>query len=59
MVNSRSNIDFQAIPPANAIFAGIGVLLLVSVLRFSLRDLSETPYARRRLKTRALAETSL
>ena len=30
------NTFFQAFPPANAIFAGIGVLLLVSVLRVSL-----------------------
>ncbi len=34
--NLRSNTYFQAFPPANAIFAGIGVLLLVSILHFSL-----------------------
>ena len=30
--NSRFNTYFQAFPPANAIFAGIGVLLLVGIL---------------------------
>jgi hypothetical protein len=30
------NIYFQAFPPANAIFVGIGVLLLVGILHLSL-----------------------
>jgi hypothetical protein len=34
--NSCSNIYFEAFPPANAVFAGIGVLLLVGVLHVSL-----------------------
>ena len=32
----RFNIYFQAFPPANAIFAGIGVFLLVGILHVSL-----------------------
>ena len=32
----RFNIHYQAFPPANAIFAGISVLLLVSILHVSL-----------------------
>ena len=32
MENFRFNIYYQAFPPANTIFAGIGVLLLVGVL---------------------------
>jgi hypothetical protein len=32
----RFNIYFQAFPPANAIFVGIGVLLLVGILHLSL-----------------------
>jgi hypothetical protein len=35
-VKNSSNIYFQAFPPANAIFAGIGVLLMVGVLHRSL-----------------------
>jgi hypothetical protein len=34
--NLRLDIYFQAFPPANAIFAGIGVLLLVGILHVSL-----------------------
>src|SRR5712672_997755 len=41
--NFRFNIDFQAFPPANAIFAGIGVLLLVSILMRRLRKTILTP----------------
>ena len=37
--NFCSNIYFQAFPPANAIFAGIGVLLMVGVLHLSLLNL--------------------
>ena len=36
MENFRFNIYYQAFPPANAIFAGIGVLLLVGILHVSL-----------------------
>jgi hypothetical protein len=41
--NFRFNIYFQAFPPANAIFAGIGVLLLVSILHSSLAQPILTP----------------
>ncbi|KAH9988604.1 hypothetical protein BJV77DRAFT_732003 [Russula vinacea] len=47
-----------AFPPANAIFAGIGVLLLVSVLHRSLVQPLLTPMAPRRLKIPALIKTS-
>ena len=48
----------QAFPPANAIFAGIGVLLLVGVFhRFILQPIL-TRMALRRLKMRPLAKTS-
>ena len=36
--NFHFNAYFQAFPPANAIFAGIGVLLLVGILHVSLRN---------------------
>ncbi|KAF8489008.1 hypothetical protein F5888DRAFT_1213783 [Russula emetica] len=39
----RLNIYFQAFPPANAIFAGIGVLLLVRILHASLAQTILTP----------------
>jgi hypothetical protein len=48
---------FQAFPPANAIFAGIGVLLSVGVMHLSFVRLLDT--APRRLKMRALTERSL
>ena len=57
--NFCSNIASQVFPPANAIFAGIGVLLLVCVLRGSLVQPILTRIAPRRLKMRALAEKSL
>jgi hypothetical protein len=52
------NIYYQAFPPANAIFAGIGVLLLVSILHVSLAQtiLTVDTGAPRRLKMRALAK---
>ena len=37
--NFRFNIYYQAFPLANAIFAGIGVLLLVSILHVSLAQI--------------------
>ena len=37
--NFCSNIHFQTYPPANAIFAGIGVLLMVGVLHLLSLDL--------------------
>ena len=37
--NFRFDIFFQAFPPANAIFAGIGVLLLVGILPVSLAQI--------------------
>ena len=40
--SSCSNIHFQAFPAANAIFAGIGVLLSVGVLHGSLVNLFDT-----------------
>ena len=43
MENLRFNIYFQALPPANAIFAGIGVLLLVGILHVSLAQTILTP----------------
>jgi hypothetical protein len=54
--NFRFNIYFQVFAPANAIFAGIGVLLLVSILHVSLAQIiltvdTGTP---RLLKMRAL-----
>ena len=52
----RFNIYYQAFPPANAIFAGIGVLLLVGILHVSLAQTyfdTETP---RRLTMQALAK---
>ena len=49
----------QAFPPANAIFAGIGVLLLVGVLYGSLVQPILTRTALRRLMMPALAEKSL
>jgi hypothetical protein len=39
----RINIYFQAFPPANAIFAGIGVLLLVGILLVLLAQTILTP----------------
>ena len=56
--NSYSNICLQAFPPANVIFAGIGVLLSVSVLPVVLMQPILTPRPLRRLKMPALAETS-
>ena len=55
-----SNVDFQAFPPANAIFAGIGILLLVGVLYLSFATcLTPCRSYNRRLGTRAPAESSL
>ena len=54
-----SNIYFQAFPPANVIFAGIGVLLSVSVLHVILMQPILTLRPLRRLKMSALSETSL
>jgi hypothetical protein len=54
--NSRFNIYFQAFPPTNAIFAGIGVLLLVGILHLSLAQSYFNTGAPRRLKTRAQAK---
>jgi hypothetical protein len=48
---------FQAFRPANAIFAGIGVLLSVGVIHLPCVTYFDT--AHRRLKMRALAETNL
>ncbi|KAF8487324.1 hypothetical protein DFH94DRAFT_678356 [Russula ochroleuca] len=45
-------------PPANAIFAGIGVLLLVGVLHGSFSQPILTPVAPRRLKMPALDKTN-
>ena len=58
MENLRFNIYFQAFPPADAIFAGIGVLLLVGILHVSLAqtNLTVDTGAPRRLKMRALAK---
>jgi hypothetical protein len=52
------NIYYQAFPPANAIFAGIGVLLLVGILHTSLAQtiLTIDTGAPRLLKMRALAK---
>ena len=50
--------DFQAFPPANIIFAGIGVLLSVSVLYGPIVKPILTPRAPRRLKMPARAKTS-
>jgi hypothetical protein len=57
--NSCFNIFFQAFPPATAIFAGIGVLLLVSVIRVSLMQPILTPMDPRPLKMPKPAKTSL
>ena len=56
--NFRFNIYFQAFPSVNAIFAGIGVLLLVGILHTSLTQtiLTIDTGAPRWLKTRALAK---
>ena len=43
MENFRLNIYFQAFPPANAIFAGISVLLLVGIFHLSLAQAILTP----------------
>jgi hypothetical protein len=43
MENFRFNIYFQAFPPANAIFAGIGVFLSVGILHVSLAQTILTP----------------
>ena len=51
-------IPFQAFPQANTIFAGIGVLLLVSVLHSSVVQPALTRMTPRRLKTPVLAKTS-
>jgi hypothetical protein len=40
---SRSNFYYQAFSPANAIFAGIGVLLVVSILHVSFTQIILTP----------------
>jgi hypothetical protein len=58
MKNSWSNIYFQAFPPANVVFAGIGVLLLVRVLHVYLSQPILTPRVSRRLKIPALGKTS-
>ena len=52
------NTYFQAFPAANAIFAGIGVLLSVGVLHISLMQAILTPRFSRRLKIPVLARTS-
>ena len=39
----RFNLYFEAFPPANAIFAGIGVLLLVGIVHVSLAQTILTP----------------
>ena len=56
--NFSSNIAFQAFPPANIIFAGIGVLLLVGGLHGSLMQPILTFMAPRRLKMPVLPQTS-
>jgi hypothetical protein len=61
MDNFRFNIYYQAStasPPTNAIFAGIGVLLLVGILHVSLAQATLTvdTGAPRRLKMRALTK---
>ena len=53
------NFYFQAFPPVNVIFAGIGVLLSVSVLHVILMQPILTLRPLRRLKMPALSETSL
>src|ERR1700684_684969 len=57
--DSAQICSFQAFPPANIIFTGIGVLLLVGVLRGSLVQPILISMAPRRLKIPALAKTSL
>ena len=52
-------LAFQAFPPANTIFAGIGVLLLVSVFHGSRLLPILTRMTPRRLKMLVLAKTSL
>ena len=53
----RFNIYYQAFPPVNAIFAGIGVLLLVSILHVALaQTIFVDTGAPRRLKMRAPAK---
>ena len=52
-------LAFQAFPPANTIFAGIGVLLLVSVFHGFRLLLILTRMTPRRLKMLVLAKTSL
>jgi hypothetical protein len=54
--NFPFDIHFQAFPPANAIFVGIGVLLLVGILHLSLAQNYFDAGAPRRLKMRALAK---
>jgi hypothetical protein len=58
MENFRFNIYYQAFPPANAIFAGIGVLLSVGILHISLAQpiLTVNTRAPRLLMMRALAK---
>ena len=56
--NILLNTYFQAFPPAAAVFAGIGVLLSVSVLHISFTQTILTSSAPRRLKIPALARTS-
>ena len=51
-------ISFQAFPPANIIFTGIGVFLLVCVRHGYLARLILIPLTLRQLKMPALAETS-
>ena len=55
---STLTFDFQALPSANVIFTGIGVLLSVGVLYGSLVPPVLTRMALRRLEVPALAETS-
>ena len=52
----RLNIYSQAFPPANAVFAGIGVLLLVGIFHLSLAQNYIDTGAPRRLTMRALAK---
>jgi hypothetical protein len=56
--NFRINIYYQAFPPANAIFVGIGVLLVVGILHVSLAQtiLNVDTRAPRLLKMRGLAK---
>jgi hypothetical protein len=56
MGNFRFNMYFQVVPPANAIFAGIGVLLTVGIFHVSTAQTIDRPGAPSRLKMWALAE---